>query len=187
LPNHAIKILILTHKETTMFNQLKTTINRSLLKYSAGMHITCPHCDNIADYRRWVILDRADGSTVWSGCDKCFEKLSEYLTIPDGWTVTRESAPKAPHGAAAGRTLKQQMAAYRKNRQAWLKRPVSRKFPKINGAWSTENYVDEYLRINKLRFVGCRTLAETRTAYHLNDEPHYQAIALFPEHEEVTE
>jgi hypothetical protein len=28
-----------------------------------------------------------------------------------------------------------------------------------------------YIRQNKLMFVGCRTLAETCTAYHLNDAP----------------
>jgi hypothetical protein len=79
-----------------MLDQFRKTINRNLLKFSAGMHITCPHCDAIADYRRWVILDRADGSTAWNGCTTCFAKLSEYLGIPDNWTVTRESAPKAP-------------------------------------------------------------------------------------------
>jgi hypothetical protein len=93
-----------------MLDLMKKTITRNLLKYSAGTHITCPHCDAIADYRRWVIAESPTGANMWQGCSNCFEHVRSQAE-ERGWTVTRESAPKAaksPRGAypqKAGRVL----------------------------------------------------------------------------------
>ena len=88
---------------------MQKTIESNLLKYSAGMHITCPHCDAIADYRRWVIAESPSGANMWQGCTTCFEPVRSQAD-ERGWTITTmpQKAPKSPRGAypqKAGRVL----------------------------------------------------------------------------------
>ena len=74
-----------------MLNMLEKTLNRNLLKYSAGQHMFCPRCGNVADYRKWVIVDDEDGKTVWQGCTDCAGTTFDNMP---GYTVIRESMPK---------------------------------------------------------------------------------------------
>jgi hypothetical protein len=53
---------------------MQLTINRNLLKYSAGRAIFCGQCDAIADARRWVLITH-DSNTLGM-CACCWDKLS---------------------------------------------------------------------------------------------------------------
>lgn len=84
-----------TKRGMTMQAMLKKTLDRNLLKYSAGKAICCPSCGQIADYRRWVISETPAG-TILGNCVDCFKKgLSkihddnpvEYL-LSIGWQIT---------------------------------------------------------------------------------------------------
>jgi len=59
-----------------MLNQ----INRNLLKYSAGRAITCPHCGQIADCRRWVLATQGD--TTRGACTACWDAATAEKTVP---------------------------------------------------------------------------------------------------------
>ena len=73
-----------------MLDQMQKTMNRNLLKYSAGHAIFCPHCDQIADYRRWALVDDEQGNIVWQGCTKCLP--STFSDV--GYKIVREIQPK---------------------------------------------------------------------------------------------
>lgn len=76
-------------------DMLKKTLERNLLKYSAGRAICCPRCNQIADYRSWVIWDSPAGQTG-ANCADCWrlglqkvhdDKPHSYL-LSVGWQVT---------------------------------------------------------------------------------------------------
>lgn len=75
---------------------MQATINRNLLKYSAGLHICCPSCGEIADFRRWVIWESPAGRTggnctkCWqNGLDKIHDDHPEQYLQSIGWTITK--------------------------------------------------------------------------------------------------
>lgn len=87
-------------------DMLKKTLERNLLKYSAGRAICCPRCNQIADYRSWVIWDSPAGQTG-ANCADCWrlalakvhdDKPHSYL-LSVGWQVTTlvdfEKKPRA--------------------------------------------------------------------------------------------
>lgn len=133
--------------------------NRNRLKYSAGQNIFCPHCNKLADYRNWAMIDNAGGETKWQGCIPCLMKRGYLLDLPQrvGWVIiTDKPLPKPIKAENSCIPTKESIAAYRKARREHLRRPDPRKFPK---AWmaecaSTRDYVEEYLKINGLHFVG---------------------------------
>ena len=138
-----------------MLDLMQKTIESNLLKYSAGMHITCPHCKSIADYRRWVIAESPTGANMWQGCITCWaEKLVDinekahvtvdlvYLT-GQGWTITTMSqkAPKSPRGAypqKAGRVL-----------DTFLRKDIL-KGHKRNGGYKVDRFFPEGYRAHEL-------------------------------------
>jgi uncharacterized Zn finger protein len=54
------------------FDPMVRTINRNLLKYSAGQAIFCPLCGCVADCRHWVVASAGDRTL--SVCAHCFDK-----------------------------------------------------------------------------------------------------------------
>jgi len=56
------------------------TINRNLLKYSAGRAITCPNCGEIADCRRWIVASQ--GETTRHCCVTCWDKVTSAKPVP---------------------------------------------------------------------------------------------------------
>ena len=74
-----------------MLDTLQKTLNRNLLKYSAGHHIFCPICDKIADYREWVIVD--NGTKTHACCAECFDAAQGDKPLPEGWSIVREGKP----------------------------------------------------------------------------------------------
>ena len=63
----------------TFDSMMARTVNRNLLKYSAGRSIFCPHCQNIADARRWVVVTQ--GAKSMGLCAPCWDK-SKRPTLP---------------------------------------------------------------------------------------------------------
>ena len=87
-------------------DMLKKTLERNLLKYSAGRAICCPRCNQVADYRSWVIWDSPAGQTG-ANCADCWrlalakvhdDKPHSYL-LSVGWQVNTlvdfEKKPRA--------------------------------------------------------------------------------------------
>ena len=62
------------------FSPMVRTINRNLLKYSAGYYIFCPQCGQVADAKRWVIVSQGDKTKAC--CAPCWDKYTEGKTIP---------------------------------------------------------------------------------------------------------
>jgi len=56
------------------------TINRNLLKYSAGRSIFCGQCDAIADCRRWVLVSHGDEELGM--CAPCWDIISKGRPTP---------------------------------------------------------------------------------------------------------
>jgi hypothetical protein len=79
-----------------MLDTLQKTLNRNLLKYSAGHHIFCPICDKIADYRSWVIWESPSRGVSRACCAECFDAAQGDKPLPEGWAIIREGKPKAP-------------------------------------------------------------------------------------------
>jgi len=77
----------------TIESGLQKAVSRGLLKWAAGRAIFCPHCGKVADYRRYVLVHRADNSLAWEGCTACYERLG-LDPVPDTWEVIREPASK---------------------------------------------------------------------------------------------
>ena len=50
------------------------TINRNILKFSAGRAIFCGQCDAIADAHRWVLITH--NADTLGMCAPCWDKLS---------------------------------------------------------------------------------------------------------------
>ena len=61
---------------------MERTINRNLLKYSAGTAIFCPRCDTVADCRRWVIVGDCGAM-----CAPCWDKALGNRPIPENLEV----------------------------------------------------------------------------------------------------
>ena len=65
------------------------TVNRNILKFSAGRAITCPTCGTIADCRRWVVvyatgeIDRACCASCWDGA-KGAKPVPASVEVLDG-------------------------------------------------------------------------------------------------------
>ena len=58
------------------FNPLKEHINRELLKYAAGLHIFCPNCKEVLDWKTVVLIDVSkEGKHICqqTACIKCFK------------------------------------------------------------------------------------------------------------------
>ena len=49
------------------------TVNRNILKFSAGRAITCPICGTIADCREWVVASQGDN--VRQCCATCWDSI----------------------------------------------------------------------------------------------------------------
>jgi len=73
---------------------MQKTINRNLLKYSAGRSIFCGQCDAIADARRWVVVSHNDDTLGM--CAPCWDALKKGRPTP-GFEVVdgREEFAKA--------------------------------------------------------------------------------------------
>jgi len=56
------------------------TVNRNILKFSAGRAITCPNCGEIADCRRWVLATQGDYTSQC--CAKCWDKATGAKPAP---------------------------------------------------------------------------------------------------------
>jgi hypothetical protein len=56
------------------------TINRNILKFSAGRAITCPICGTIADCRRWIVASQGD--TTRQCCATCWDKATGAKPVP---------------------------------------------------------------------------------------------------------
>ena len=61
------------------------TINKNIVKFSAGRAIFCRTCGEIADCRRWVVATQGD----YTGqcCAPCWDKLTEGKPAPAGVEV----------------------------------------------------------------------------------------------------
>lgn len=59
---------------------MELTINRNLLKYSAGRAIFCGQCDAIADARRWVLVTH--NNDTLGMCAPCWDKISKKRATP---------------------------------------------------------------------------------------------------------
>lgn len=57
------------------FSPMARTLNRNLLKHSAGTAIFCPHCGQVADCRRWVVASL--GERTHGLCAKCWDKAMQ--------------------------------------------------------------------------------------------------------------
>jgi hypothetical protein len=77
----------------TIESGLQKAVSRGLLKWAAGRAMFCPHCDTVADYRRYVLVHRGDNSLAWEGCAACYDRLG-LDPVPDTWEVIREAASK---------------------------------------------------------------------------------------------
>ena len=64
---------------------MEKTINRNLVRYSAGTAIFCPHCGNVADMRRWIVAT-VNGRTI-STFAPCWDKAIENKPVPSGVEV----------------------------------------------------------------------------------------------------
>lgn len=80
---------------------MQATINKGLVKYSAGRAIFCPHCQDIADAKRWVVA--TIGERTLGTCATCWDKAIEGKTLPasievlDGRVLfARARKPKQP-------------------------------------------------------------------------------------------
>lgn len=80
-----------------MLDMMRTTIEHNLLKYSAGHHIFCPKCDTVADWRKWIIVERvADGATIGACCTACFDAHMADNAAPSKYRVIRHAKPAKP-------------------------------------------------------------------------------------------
>ena len=151
---------------------LKTILNRNLLKYAAGRAIFCPKCNEIADYRRWVIATSPSGANTLQCCDKCFDAITagqeDRLAT---WDIVRHSVPKAlkaPKNQCPQKPGKVLSTWLRKaTQEQHADRQEKRKFPAIvhsseyaltrneDGEWSnpilTAQYVAKFCQINHLK------------------------------------
>lgn len=59
---------------------MEQTINKNLLKYSAGRSIFCGQCDAIADARRWVLVSHQNDELGM--CAPCWDKLRAGRQTP---------------------------------------------------------------------------------------------------------
>lgn len=64
---------------------MQTTINKGLVKYSAGRAIFCPHCQDIADARRWVVA--TIGERTLGTCAPCWDKAIAGKVLPESIEV----------------------------------------------------------------------------------------------------
>ena len=56
------------------------TVNRNILKFSAGRAFFCPACHEIADCRRWVVATQGEYTSYC--CGACWDKATTGKTIP---------------------------------------------------------------------------------------------------------
>ena len=61
-------------------NYMQRTINRNLLKYSAGRSIFCGQCSAIADARRWIVVSHNDD--ILGMCAPCWDALKKGRPTP---------------------------------------------------------------------------------------------------------
>ena len=58
------------------FQPFRNELNKSVLKYAAGLHIQCPNCKTILDWKTVVLIDVFDGDHSHKGqivsCTNCF-------------------------------------------------------------------------------------------------------------------
>jgi hypothetical protein len=64
---------------------MQTTINKGLVKYSAGRAIFCPHCQDIADAKRWVVA--TIGDRTLGTCAPCWDKAIAGKALPESIEV----------------------------------------------------------------------------------------------------
>jgi len=65
---------------TTAFNSI---MDVQLLKYVAGLHIFCPQCEHILDYKTVVILDVWNKhQTQYHGQQVCCTKCAKLERVP---------------------------------------------------------------------------------------------------------
>ena len=62
------------------FSPMVRTVNRNLLKYSAGRAIFCPCCGEVADARRWVVATFSERTI--SCCTRCWDAKASLRYLP---------------------------------------------------------------------------------------------------------
>ena len=62
------------------FSPMVATVNKNLLKCSAGRAIFCPLCDVVADAKRWVVVTQ--GERTVGVCAACFDIKTAGKPIP---------------------------------------------------------------------------------------------------------
>ena len=72
---------------------MKKTIDRNLLKYSAGNSIFCKYCGDVADYRRWVVATSPSGAKTICCCVNCWNETTKnaFKDQLAGWDIVSES------------------------------------------------------------------------------------------------
>ena len=84
----------------SFFSPMAKTLNRNLLKHSAGTAIFCPQCQEVSDAKRWVLVTVGDRSL--GTCTRCWDKLARgrdtsRMDIVDGREVfARAKRVKTP-------------------------------------------------------------------------------------------
>ena len=62
------------------FSPMIRTVNRNLLKYSAGQAIFCPVCSDVADAKSWVLVSHGERSKGL--CTRCWDSAIATKPIP---------------------------------------------------------------------------------------------------------
>jgi len=79
-----------------MLDMMRKTIDRNLLKYSAGQHIFCPQCQKVADYRTWLIIESPTGKIFYQGCADHVSDSDQSGLIDLGYKIIKESGKREP-------------------------------------------------------------------------------------------
>jgi hypothetical protein len=159
---------------------MESIIKRNFLKYSAGNHIFCPKCDQVADFRRWVTWQSPAGN-CGACCSTCWQKALDFVhdnkphayLISIGWEIeslvkfdkvktVKPTFPQKP-GKVLGTFLRKDIFKGHKNDRGHVK---DRVFPSIvhstglpitrndDGQWSdaiiTAQYVAKFCQLNHL-------------------------------------
>ena len=61
------------------FSPMVRTVNRNLLKYSAGRAIFCPCCGEVADAKQWVVATL--GERTVSRCARCWDSATHRIGV----------------------------------------------------------------------------------------------------------
>ena len=62
------------------FSPMVRTVNRNLLKYSAGQAIFCPKCGQVADCKNWVVATQSEHTVGL--CASCWDAKASLRYLP---------------------------------------------------------------------------------------------------------